>query len=187
MNRGCLARSYSLLTIRLFLTLARYSWMMPSPKDHLRQLLELAADPAPETRAVLKSELEALLSHWPGEYPDGSRAPFVMLLEKVAQESAHDEGGERAIVAALRAEDRDRFIALLARAAKAGEENVWHALGEESGEELAALCRQAQMSRAAFSSIALLMGPGRGRSPADIERLLRIYDVAPKTEPLAAE
>ncbi|MBI3676914.1 MAG: DUF2336 domain-containing protein [Proteobacteria bacterium] len=159
---------------------------MPSPKDQLRQLLELAADPAPETRAVLKNELEALLSHWPGEYPEGSRAPFIMLLEKVTR-SAREEGGERAIMAALRAEDRDRFIALLAQTANAGEEIVWHALGNESGEELAALCHQAQMSRAAFSSIVLLMGPGRGRPPEDIARMLQIYDAAPKSEPLAAE
>jgi DNA-binding phage protein len=157
--------------------------MPPTPKDRLKHLLELAA--APDTRAALKDELEVLLADWPEEYPQSSRAPFVMLLEKVTQETAHDEDSERAIVAALRGDDRDRVIAVLARAAGAGEEMVWHALSEESGEELAALCRDAEFSRATFSSLVLLIGPARGRPGEDVARMLQVYDAA--QEALAAE
>lgn len=156
---------------------------MQTPRDRLKYLLELAA--APDTRAALKHELEALLADWPEDYPQSARTTFVMLLEKVTQEAAQDEDSERAIVAALRSDDRDRVITILARAAHAGEEVVWHALSEESGEELASLCREAGLSRAAYSSLILLLGQARGRPGKDVERMLQNYDAT--QEALAAE
>lgn len=58
---------------------------MPSPKERLCHLLELAAQ-GPEQRAALAGEVADLLLDWPAQYPDAMRATFGALLEKIVRE-----------------------------------------------------------------------------------------------------
>ena len=77
---------------------------MPTPKERLSHLLELAAQGAGE-RAHLADEVAELLLDWPPQYPQAMRATFVSLLEKIVREMA---GPSRAVLAA-RFRDRDDF------------------------------------------------------------------------------
>ncbi len=77
---------------------------MPTPKERLSHLLELAAQGAGE-RAHLADEIADLLLDWPAQYPDAMRATFVALLEKIVREMA---GPNRAMLAA-RFRDREDF------------------------------------------------------------------------------
>ena len=77
---------------------------MPTPKERLSHLLELAAQGAGE-RAHLADEVAELLLDWPPQYPEPMRATFVSLLEKIVREMA---GPNRAVLAA-RFRDRDDF------------------------------------------------------------------------------
>ena len=77
---------------------------MPTPKERLSHLLELAAQGASE-RAHLADEVADLLLDWPVQYPEAMRATFVALLEKIVREMA---GPNRAVLAA-RFRDRDDF------------------------------------------------------------------------------
>jgi hypothetical protein len=58
---------------------------MPTPKERLSHLLELAAQGAGE-RAALAGEVADLLLDWPAGYPAGMRATFEALLEKIVRE-----------------------------------------------------------------------------------------------------
>jgi hypothetical protein len=58
---------------------------MPTPKERLSHLLELAAHGAGE-RAALAGEVADLLLDWPVQYPDAMRATFTALLEKIVRE-----------------------------------------------------------------------------------------------------
>ena len=58
---------------------------MPTPKERLSHLLELAAQGAGE-RAALAGEVADLLLDWPETYPAGMRATFEALLEKIVRE-----------------------------------------------------------------------------------------------------
>src|SRR5215469_15351051 len=58
---------------------------MPTPKERLSHLLELAAQGAGE-RAALAGEVADLLLDWPASYPPGMRATFDALLEKIVRE-----------------------------------------------------------------------------------------------------
>ncbi len=58
---------------------------MPSPKERLSHLLELAAQGAGE-RAHLADEVADLLLDWPAAYPAAMRATFEALLEKIVGE-----------------------------------------------------------------------------------------------------
>ncbi len=78
--------------------------MMPTPKERLSHLLELAAQGAGE-RAHLADEVADLLLDWPAQYPEGMRATFVALLEKIVREMT---GPGRAVLAA-RFRDRGDF------------------------------------------------------------------------------
>jgi len=77
---------------------------MPTPKERLSHLLELAAQGAGE-RAHLADEVAELLLDWPPQYPDAMRATFVALLEKIVREMACPN---RAVLAA-RFRDREDF------------------------------------------------------------------------------
>jgi len=144
---------------------------MPA-KDRLRHLLELAADPREDTRCALKRELEELLADWQGE--DAARAPFEALLHKIAQE----EESEPRLIEKFRRGDRDSAIATLAAMSGADGNEIRHALIEESGGTLAALCHAAGLSRAAFSDIAILAGPARGQDAAEMKRVLDAFEAA---------
>ncbi|HJW42107.1 MAG TPA: hypothetical protein VJ476_12905 [Rhizomicrobium sp.] len=77
---------------------------MPTPKERLSHLLELAAQGAGE-RAHLADEVADLLLDWPAQYPQAMRATFVALLEKIVREMA----GASCAVLAARFRDRDDF------------------------------------------------------------------------------
>jgi hypothetical protein len=77
---------------------------MPTPKERLSHLLELAAQGATE-RAHLADEVADLLLDWPAQYPPAMRATFVALLEKIVREMA----GASCAVLASRFRDRDDF------------------------------------------------------------------------------
>jgi hypothetical protein len=61
---------------------------VPTPKERLSHLLELAAKGAAE-RAALAGEVAELLLDWPAQYPRAMRANFEALLEKIAREVDH--------------------------------------------------------------------------------------------------
>ncbi len=77
---------------------------MPTPKERLSHLLELAASGAGE-RAALAGEVADLLLDWPAQYPAAMRATFEALLEKIVREM---DGGGRAALA-MRFEGRTDF------------------------------------------------------------------------------
>ncbi len=77
---------------------------MPTPKERLCHLLELAAQGAGE-RAHLAGEVSDLLLDWPAQYPTAMRATFEALLEKIVREM---DGASCAVLAA-RFRDRDDF------------------------------------------------------------------------------
>jgi len=82
---------------------------MPTPKERLSHLLELAAQ-GPEQRAALAGEVADMLLDWPMQYPLAMRATFEALLEKIAREM--DRGALGALAA--RFENRsDARLALL--------------------------------------------------------------------------
>ncbi|HEY0106002.1 MAG TPA: hypothetical protein VGB91_07960 [Rhizomicrobium sp.] len=82
---------------------------MPTPKERLSHLLELAAQGAGE-RAHLAGEVADLLLDWPAQYPAAMRATFEALLEKIVREM---DGGACAALAA-RFQGREDFpLALL--------------------------------------------------------------------------
>ena len=58
---------------------------MPTPKERLSHLLELASQGA-EQRAALGGEVADLLLDWPAQYSPAMRATFEALLEKIARE-----------------------------------------------------------------------------------------------------
>ena len=58
---------------------------MPTPKERLSHLLELASQ-GPEQRAALAGEVADMLLDWPMQYPLAMRATFEALLEKIARE-----------------------------------------------------------------------------------------------------
>ncbi|MEI9887003.1 MAG: hypothetical protein WDN08_10990 [Rhizomicrobium sp.] len=77
---------------------------MPSPKERLCHLLELAAQ-GPSERAALAGEVADLLLDWPAQYPQPMRSTFSALLEKIVREM---EAPSSAALAA-RFEGRDDF------------------------------------------------------------------------------
>jgi len=58
---------------------------MPTPRERLCHLLELAAQ-GPEQRAALAGEVADMLLDWPAQYPLAMRQTFEALLEKIARE-----------------------------------------------------------------------------------------------------
>ena len=77
---------------------------MPTPKERLCHLLELAAQGAGE-RAHLAGEVADLLLDWPAQYPAAMRATFEALLEKIVREM----DASSAAALALRFEGRADF------------------------------------------------------------------------------
>lgn len=77
---------------------------MPTPKERLSHLLELAAQGAGE-HTHLADEVAELLLDWPAEYPAAMRATFVALLEKIVR----DMPGPCCAVLAAKFRDRDDF------------------------------------------------------------------------------
>ena len=141
---------------------------MPT-KDRLRHLLELAADPrAGDARGA---QAASLRNCWPtGRTASRPRAPFEALLKKVTPDQAPS------LTDLLRKGQTEAAVAALAQAGGADADTVRHALAEESGAELAALCREAGINRATFSDIAILAGPAHGAELSSMKRVLDAFD-----------
>lgn len=193
---------------------------MPTPKERLSHLLELAAQ-GREQRAALAGEVADLLLDWPVQYPEAMRATFGALLEKIVREvdaparaalAARFEGRadfplsllnefflaaapamQDAILAANDAADtrtpvviNSEALLAAARASKdfasalAGIAAVPHGVSLDivhDARALAALCKGAGISRAAFSAMAILTGPVR--SVHENFAMLTVFDRVP--------
>ena len=82
---------------------------MPTPKERLCHLLELAAQ-GPLQRAALAGEVADMLLDWPAQYPLAMRTTFEALLEKIAREM---ESPARSELAARFENRSDARLALL--------------------------------------------------------------------------
>src|SRR5512142_2424448 len=82
---------------------------MPTPKERLSHLLELAAKGKAQ-RAALADEVAGLLLDWPTQYPPAMRASFEALLEKIAREV--DVAGRRTLAERF-VHARDASLSLL--------------------------------------------------------------------------
>jgi len=152
---------------------------MDNPR--LIHLLELA-DKGPVLRAALAEELAELLAFWPSDCPDEMRAPCEALLTRAAREA--DESvradlriklrGDPALVARVmprneQAKPQDNLGRTLIEMARAGidvrarmaealrlpSSRLERILLAEDG--LALICKRLGLSRAAFSTLAILM------------------------------
>jgi hypothetical protein len=194
---------------------------MPTAKERLSHLLELAAQ-GREQRAALAGEVADLLLDWPAQYPGAMRATFGALLEKIVREvdapaqaalAARFDGrsdfppsllNEFFLVATPRMQDailaandaaeaRTPVVinaeALLAAArvsrdfasALAGIAGVPQSVSAAiacDARALAALCKGAGISRAAFSAMAILTGPVR--SVHENFAMLTVFDRVPE-------
>ena len=129
---------------------------MPTPKERLSHLLELAAK-GKEQRAALADEVAALLLDWPTQYPPAMRASFEALLEKIAREV--DVAGRRALAERF-VHAGDASLSLLNELFLAAPEtmkrdilrrNDAHAIGSMTGIDGAALLAAAR-ARGEFAS-----------------------------------
>jgi hypothetical protein len=91
---------------------------MPTPKERLGHLLELAGQ-GPQQRAALAGEVADMLLDWPAQYPLAMRATFEALLEKIAREMDIDALGGLAARFEGRAEARLALLNELFLAASA--------------------------------------------------------------------
>jgi hypothetical protein len=147
----------------------------------LANLLDLA-DKGPALRAALAEEAAALLMEWPDDCPPEMRPVFENLLAKTAREVDTPTRArlrvrlyaDRALCA--RVLPREDAITPLICAARAGdavvprlaqtlgldEDRATLILNEDTGEALAIACKGAGLSRAAYSTLALLAFPRDG-------------------------
>jgi Uncharacterised protein conserved in bacteria (DUF2336) len=151
--------------------------------QRLSHLLKLA-DQGPTLRAALAEEVAELLSQWPEEYPQSMRRICEVLLAKTARD----------VDPATRVLPRESAVQSLIEAARMGEHLTWalsqslgvddkmaeQILEDETGAALAVACKGANIERAAFSALALLVKPGRDRAQAFA--VLEAYDNVPLSE-----
>ena len=157
----------------------------------LAHLLELAHQ-GPALRAALAEEAAALLIEWPADCPAEMRPVFENLLAKTAREVDADTRARLRVQLyadrelAARVLPRENNVMPLIAAAREGQglaERLAETLGldaprtaeilqEESGEALAIACKGAGISRAIFSTLALLSYPRR----EGISERLSVYD-----------
>ncbi len=157
----------------------------------LANLLELA-DKGPALRAALAEEAGALLLEWPADCPIEMRPVFENLLAKTVRDLDSDtrarlrvqlyadrelcalilprENPIPSLIAAAR--EGETVIPRLAETLGLDETRASEILKEKSGEALAIACKGAGLSRAAFSTLALLAYPRRER----MAERLRVYD-----------
>jgi len=144
---------------------------MPTPKERLTHLLELAASGAGE-HGALAVELADLLLDWPAQYPAAMRATFEALLEKVVREM--DADGRAALAARFEGRN-DAPLALLNEffldAAPAMKDTIL-ARGEAAGPvaggdvDCAALLTASRTSKDLAPSLAQLTGVPDGVAAA---------------------
>ena len=159
----------------------------------LSHLLELA-DQGPALRAALAEEVAEILCHWPDDCPQTMRPVCETLLARCARDV---EPAARARLRVMlyanpslsaRVLPRQTPDCVLVETARAGgdvgaklagalgldRQTVRDILHDESGEKLVIACRAAGIDRAAFSALALTIGPRRG--PAATYALLDSFD-----------
>jgi hypothetical protein len=166
----------------------------------LSHLLQLA-DQGPALRAALAEEVAELLTQWPSDYPDSMRGVCEALLAKAARDvdaatrarlrvqlySDPDlstrvlgrcESASQMLVEAAR--NREDIVTILAQNIGVDQTMAVQILDDETGAALAVACKGANLDRAAFSALALLIRPGRDRVHAFA--VLDAYDNVPMSE-----
>ncbi|MCX7280320.1 MAG: hypothetical protein NTX21_01900 [Alphaproteobacteria bacterium] len=165
----------------------------------LSHLLQLA-DQGPALRAALAEEVAELLTAWPSDYPDSMRCVCEALLAKAARDVdcatraclrvqlysdpelsgrvLPRESTAQTLVDAARRDEGLRDA--LAQSLGVDDTMVVQILNDESGAALAVACKGANIERAAFSALALLVRPGCDRAHAFA--VLDAYDIVPMSE-----
>lgn len=165
----------------------------------LSHLLQLA-DQGPALRAALAEEVAELLTAWPSDYPDSMKGVCEALLAKAARDvdpatrarlrvqlySVPDladrvlprESAGAALIQAARC--GDGLPDALAQSLGVDDKMALQILDDETGAALAVACKGANIERAAFSALALLVRPGRDRAHAFA--VLDAFDNVPMSE-----
>jgi hypothetical protein len=166
----------------------------------LSHLLQLA-DQGPALRAALAEEVAELLTHWPSDYPESMKGVCEALLAKAARDVdaatrarlrvqlysdpelairvlGRCESASQLLVEAAR--KREDIVTLLAQQLGVDQAMAIQILDDETGAALAVACKGANLDRAAFSALALLVRPGRDRAHAFA--VLDAYDNVPMSE-----
>jgi hypothetical protein len=169
----------------------------------LSHLLQLA-DQGPALRAALAEEVAELLINWPADYPASMRGVCEALLAKAARdvdagtrarlrvqlfsdpELAHrvlprECAGQALVEAARRG---DNLLAILADNLGVDARVAAQILEDESGANLAVACKGANLDRATFSALAVLVRPGHDRAQA--YAMLDSFDTVPFSEAMRA-
>jgi Uncharacterised protein conserved in bacteria (DUF2336) len=165
--------------------------------EKLSHLLQLA-DQGPALRMALAEEVTELLADWPSDYPENMRDVCEALLAKAARDvdtatrarlraqlASHPDltqrllpHGSQALVQAAR--NGEDLTALLAESLSVKDETARQILDDDSGATLAVACKGANIDRAVFSTVALLMRLRRDRSHAFA--VLNAFDDVPMGE-----
>lgn len=175
----------------------------PAVSGRLSHLLELA-DQGPALRTALAEEVAELLTHWPNDCPGQMRAMFETLLAKCARDV--DPAARARLRVQLYADPslsarvlpRDTHARMLVEAARDGgdvaaaladvlgiEDAVAQTiLADPSGEKLALACKAGGVERAAFSALAVTLGPPR--PPQHCFALLDRFDAITAADARAA-
>jgi len=147
----------------------------------LANLLELA-DKGPALRAALAEEAASLLMEWPDDCPTDMRPVFENLLARTAREVDAPTRSrlrvrlyaDRALCARVlpredaitplicAARDGNAVVSRLAQTLGLDEDRATQILNEDTGEALAIACKGAGLTRAAYSTLALLAFPRDG-------------------------
>ena len=171
--------------------------MAASPK--LFHLLQLA-DQGPALRAALAEEVADLLINWPPDYPASMRCACEALLAKAAHDvdattrarlrvrlNADPELASRVLPRESAtqglietARQGGDLAGLLAGQLGVDARTAAQILDDETGVALAVACKGAGLDRVAFSALAVLARPGRGRSHA--YAVLDAFDNVPAGE-----
>ena len=136
--------------------------------SRLSHLLDLA-DKGPVLRAALIEELADLLAFWPSDCPEDMRAPCEALLTRAAQEADESVRTARVLPSADQAKPQDNLGRTLIEMARAGIDvrarmaealhlsmsRLQEILATDHG--LALVCKRLGLSRAAFSSLTMLL------------------------------
>jgi hypothetical protein len=170
-----------------------------SASQKLSTLLHLA-DQGPVMRAALAEEVAELLTRWPDDYPASMKGVCEALLAKAVREvdaatcarlrvilyadpdlaarMLPRESASQKIIAAART--GDALVDVLAQSLGVDDAMARQILDDDSGGALAVACKGANIDRAAFSALALLVRPGRER--ANAFAVLDAFDNVPISE-----
>jgi hypothetical protein len=151
----------------------------------LSHLLQLA-DQGPALRAALAEEVAELLINWPSDYPESMRHACEALLAKAAHDVDAATRARLGVQLCSNPELSSRVLpresttqGLIETARRGGDivpalaerlgvdaKMAAQILDDETGAALASACKGANLDRAAFSALAILVRPGRDRAHA---------------------